>query len=84
MTTKLYHVTFGVQYASLPHPTHPWVHPDGYATLLIDADADPHLAANEIFGDAYAFVYPDDRLKREYHPRGCLMEFDRTTASTGV
>lgn len=74
MDTQIFHVTFGQQYRHEPHPTHAWVHPDGYATLVVPASVAPDMAAYQIFGDRYSFVYTEDQFEdsKHHYPRGCL------------
>lgn len=78
MKTKTFQMTFGQQYSHEVHPTHRWVHPDGYATLVVPADTDPHTAAYRIFGDRYSWIYPEDQFEnsKHYYPRGCLQRID--------
>lgn len=69
MVTRYY--TFGVQYAREQHPTLPYVHPDGYLTVVAPTAAMCRKVAFMVTDGAFAFDYiepPDPK----HFPRGEL------------
>lgn len=82
--SKKYHVTFGVQYSHQPHPRYDWVDPNGYVTFEVPECVSPHDLAHVLFGEHYAFIYPDDAhvMNPEFYPLGCIRWFDAAGSAT--
>ncbi len=57
VTTRLYYVTFGVQYRQEEHPTMPGVDPDGYFTIEAPNATIARRIANALFDQHWAFMY---------------------------
>lgn len=64
--------TFGVKYSHEPHPFWPGAHPDGWLTVLAVDEDEARTLVRPYIGNIYAFSYPLDRFKEEYHPMGEL------------
>lgn len=66
--------TFGVQYATVPHPSGLDANPDGYVRIEAP-DYDVAVEAMQaVYGIEYAFIYPEEDFKFEYHPDGEIHE----------
>lgn len=67
-----YRVTFGVKYATEPHPTFSTAHPDGWVTIEAPTEEYARKIAMFIFTDKWAFIYPatSDYFWAAQYPRG--------------
>lgn len=71
----LFVFTFGVQYASEPHPgtiNGVTPHPDGWVVVEAPDENTARRAVHEQIGDKWAFCYPADRFDSSYYQRGEL------------
>lgn len=82
ITVQNFYATFGVQYTLDPErgEAHPLgMHKDGYALIQAPDLATARGIANAIFGDKYAFLYPeadfldDGTFDRWYNHEGSLL-----------
>ena len=67
-----FYFTFGVQYSHEKHKHWKNVHPDGWLLVQAPDEDAARRVAHRFIGNVYAFSYPEDRFKREYHPLGEL------------
>lgn len=66
-------VTFGVQYSYQPHPSgETWIHPDGWLEIYAPDENTARLMAQQIVGNAWAFIYDRHTLRLSFFPRGPL------------
>lgn len=54
--TKEFSVTFGGQYAHMPHPFDPRIHPDGWAVVEAVDEKAARAMIYELMGVSWAFV----------------------------
>jgi hypothetical protein len=69
-TTETLYITFGVQYASKPHPTLEHVDPDSWMEVRGLPERMARDVAFAITGGRHAFDYTDATFRRELHPAG--------------
>jgi hypothetical protein len=72
MTMSDYMLTFGIRYATEPHPTFSTAHPDGWVTIEAPNEQYARKLAHWIFGPAWAFLYSESTFEQSKHlfPRG--------------
>lgn len=70
-----FYVTFGVQYAHIPHPTDPNVHPDGYVRITAEDELAARTMAYARWDDNWAFMYTEQDFSFEHHPLGELAHY---------
>lgn len=72
---KRYYLTFGVQYASTPHPHIPahFANPDAVIEIHAASLDDAVEVAQQVVGRAYSSVYPwDTGPPEKYYPLGVV------------
>jgi hypothetical protein len=75
-------MTVGYQYKQTPHPQ--GLHPDGWVEIEAEDYDDAYQIAFLHYDSRWAFLYNEASFKRQYHPRGCIAQISRTTASSIV
>ena len=65
-------LTFGVMYRHETHPFWEQAHPDGWLLVLAPDEDAARLVVRRYIGNKYAFIYPEDRFQRKWHPMGEL------------
>lgn len=80
-----YRFTFGQKYALEVHPRFGAAHPDGWLTILAHDDLDARVAAVNLLGQEWAFMYPPRELETvawgHLFPRGELGRLTSAEAS---
>jgi len=71
--------TFGIKYASEPHPHLRAAHPDGWLRVRGHSYGEAWDAGYALAGALYAFDHPVEYFKSEHYPRGELMFCDLTS-----
>ena len=66
--------TFGVQYATKPHPSGMDANPNGYVRIKAPNMRLATEAMQAVYGIHYAFIYPEDNFQEDYHPDGVINE----------
>lgn len=76
---KTYYITFPGRFAREPHPTHPWVHPDGIVAIYATTEDAALKKAYSLFSFYWANMYTRDQLTGDdivkYFPRGIVKEY---------
>lgn len=75
---SLCYITFGVKYATEPHPLLSWAHPDGWLTVEADTYEHARAIAFAITGGKHAFDYRDEP-NQDIYPLG---EIHRVSVAT--
>ncbi len=65
-----YYVTFGQQYHHEEHPE--GGHPDGWFLVHAESEGEARETIFNLIGDKWAFMYSEERLNKDFFPRGCL------------
>ncbi len=78
-----YRLTFGVRYATEPHPTFPQADPDGWVTILApDMEAAREVAFSRL-GKAWAFLEPPERMRERFFPHGEIARWSTEVSDRG-
>lgn len=69
-----YHITFGVKYATEPHPTFPNADPEGWLEIRGPGITEEQARgiAVALLGPHWAFCYRADRHDLKYYPHGAV------------
>lgn len=83
--TKEFSVTFGGQYAYIPHPFDARIHPEGWAVVEAVDEREARAMVYELMGVSWAFVYagPEPRASGLYQ-RGEILRIRRFGSMTVV
>lgn len=78
-----YYLTFGVQYTNNSHPHVPSIDPNGYVQIDAVSESDARAEAHSIFGDKWAFLYPEKNWSEKntiHFPLGQIATLDEIKA----
>ncbi len=78
-----YYLTFGVQYTNNSHPYVPSIDPNGYVQIDAVSESDARAEAHSIFGDKWAFLYPEKNWSEKntrHFPLGQIATLDEIKA----
>lgn len=71
-----YYFTFGLKYRDEPHPLYSRARPDGWVRILATNEILARRRAFSLFGEHWAFCYPELDFEAHWFPAGEIESFE--------